>query len=107
MPDTTQLLIYIGAMALVTYLVRLLPLVLFRQKITNRFVKSFLYYVPYAVLGAMTVPAIFTSTAYVASAAVGLAVAVFFAYKEKSLLFVAVSASAAVFVAERIIEIFV
>ena len=56
------LLAYIGVMALVTYLIRLLPLVLFTQKINNVFVRSFLYYVPYAVLGAMTVPAIFTST---------------------------------------------
>lgn len=106
MPDTAQLLVYIGAMALVTYLIRLLPLVLFTKKITNRFVKSFLYYVPYAVLGAMTIPAIFTSTGYVASAVFGLAVAVLFAYMEKSLLFVAVSASVAAFAAERVIELF-
>lgn len=103
MSDFT-LLAYIGVMALVTYLIRLLPLVLFTRKISNNFLRSFLYYVPYAVLGAMTVPAIFTSTSYVAAAVLGGLTAVFFAYREKSLLFVAVAASAVVFVAERIIE---
>lgn len=102
--SNAALLAYIGVMALVTYLIRLLPLVLFTQKITNNFLRSFLYYVPYAVLGAMTVPAIFTSTGYVASAVLGGLTAVFFAYREKSLLFVAVAASAVVFVSERIIE---
>lgn len=105
MNDTAALLAYIGTMAMVTYLIRLLPLVLFTRKITNNFVRSFLYYVPYAVLGAMTVPAIFTSTGYVASAALGGLTAVYFAYREKSLLFVAVAASVVVFVAERLIEI--
>ncbi len=103
--SNAALLAYIGTMALVTYLIRLLPLVLFHKKITNIFVRSFLYYVPYAVLGAMTVPAIFTATACVPSAIVGGLTAVFFAYREKSLLFVAVAASAAVFIAERLIDI--
>ena len=103
--SNAALLAYIGVMALVTYLIRLLPLVLFTQKITNNFVRSFLYYVPYAVLGAMTVPAIFTSTSYVASAVLGGLTALYFAYREKSLLFVAVAASVVAFVTERIIEI--
>lgn len=107
MPSNGLLLAYIAVMAGVTYLVRLLPLVCFRKKITNVFVKSFLYYVPYAVLGAMTVPAIFASTSYTLSAVAGLIAAVFFAYREKSLLYVAVMASAVVFVAERLIELFV
>lgn len=107
MPGNGLLLAYIAVMAGVTYLVRLLPLVCFRKKITNVFVKSFLYYVPYAVLGAMTVPAIFASTSYTLSAVAGLIAAVFFAYREKSLLYVAVMASAVVFVAERLIELFV
>ena len=102
--SNASLLAYIGVMALVTYLIRLLPLVLFTKKITNNFLRSFLYYVPYAVLGAMTVPAIFTSTTYVTAAALGGLTAVFFAYREKSLLFVAVAASAVVFISERIIE---
>ena len=102
--SNASLLAYIGVMALVTYLIRLLPLVLFTKKITNNFLRSFLFYVPYSVLGAMTVPAIFTSTTYVAAAVLGGLTAVFFAYREKSLLFVAVAASAVVFISERIIE---
>lgn len=79
-------------MAGVTYLIRVLPLVIFKGKITNTFVKSFLYYVPYAVLGAMTFPAIIFSTGnYVASVA-GLIVACILAFKEKSLLTVAIFA---------------
>lgn len=105
MPSNGQILVYIAVMAGVTYLIRLLPLVCFRKKITNVFVKSFLYYVPYAVLGAMTVPAIFSSTGYTLSAVIGLIAAVFFAYREKSLLYVAVMASLVVFVAERLIEL--
>ncbi len=107
MPSNGLILAYVAVMAGVTYLIRMLPLVCFRKKITNVFVKSFLYYVPYAVLGAMTVPAIFSSTGYTLSAVAGLIAAVFFAYREKSLLYVAVMASAVVFVAERLIELFV
>ena len=89
---------YIAVMAGVTYLIRMLPLVAFRKKITSRFIKSFLYYVPYAVLGAMTFPAIIYSTASIPSACGGLIVALALAWKEKSLLTVALCASAAAFV---------
>ena len=89
-------------MALVTYLVRAVPFVVFRNKIKNRFFKSFLAYVPYAVLGAMTFPAIFTSTGSVISAVIGCIVAVFLAFKEKSLLTVALSACGVVLVVEII-----
>lgn len=105
MPSNSLLLAYIGVMALVTYLIRLLPLVLFRRRISNRFVQSFLYYVPYAVLGAMTVPAIFGSTSSVYSAVCGLLAAVWFAYRDKGLLFVAVAASVVVFIVERVLAI--
>lgn len=91
---------FLLVMALVTYLVRTIPFVVFRKKITNRFFKSFLAYVPYAVLGAMTFPAIFTSTGSVLSAATGCLVAVFLAFREKSLLTVALSACGAVLVVE-------
>ena len=56
-----KLLLYIAVMAGVTYLVRMLPFVIFRKKITSPFIKSVLYYMPYAVLTAMTIPAVFTS----------------------------------------------
>ena len=95
--------VYILVMAGVTYLIRMLPLVLFKKEITSPFVKSFLYYVPYACLAAMTFPAILTATAGgILSGVVGLVVALIVAYKEKSLLTVALFACAAVFIAGRI-----
>lgn len=97
--------VYILVMAGVTYLIRMLPLVLFKKEITSPFIKSFLYYVPYACLAAMTFPAILTATsAGIVSGAAALIVALIVAYKEKSLLTVAVCACAAVFIAERIME---
>ena len=80
--------IYLIIMAGVTYLIRMLPFVIFKGKITNTFIKSFLYYIPYAVLGAMTFPAIIFSTGNYSSAVAGLIVA----FREKSLLTVAVFA---------------
>ena len=100
--STGYIIAGIAVMALVTYLVRVLPIVIFRKKITNRTVKSFLYYVPYAVLSAMTFPAIFTSTGTYPSAIAGCAVAVTLAYFKKGLLTVAVGAAAAVFIVQMI-----
>ena len=62
---------YILVMAGVTYLIRVVPLVLFHKKIENRFVRSFLYYVPYACLTAMTIPDVFHSTSNLYSALTG------------------------------------
>lgn len=84
--------IYLFIMAGVTYLIRTIPFVIFKGKITNTFIKSFLYYVPYAVLGAMTFPAILFSTGNYTSAVAGLIVACILAFKEKSLLTVAIFA---------------
>ena len=95
----------IAAMALTTYLVRVIPLTLFRKPIKSLFLKSFLHYVPYACLTAMTFPAILTSTAAVISGAVALIVAVILAYRGRSLLTVSLSASAAVMVTEFLIKI--
>lgn len=97
-----KLYIYILVMAVVTYLIRMLPLAILRKEITSPFVKSFLYYVPYACLAAMTFPAILSATSNVVSGAVGFVVALILAYKEKSLLTVALFACAAVFVVERL-----
>ena len=95
--------IYILVMAAVTYLIRMLPLALSRKEITSPFIRSFLYYVPYACLAAMTFPAILIATAGgIISGAAGLIVALIAAYREKSLLTVALFACAAVFVVERI-----
>lgn len=90
---------YIAVMAGVTYFIRMLPLAAFRKKIRSRFVKSFLYYVPYAVLGAMTFPSIIYSTGSMATACAGLIVALALAWHEKSLLTVALCASAAALIA--------
>lgn len=96
---------YVLVMAAVTYLIRMLPLALAKKEITSPFIKSFLYYVPYACLAAMTFPAILSATASVISAAVGFAVALIAAYREKSLLTVALMACGAVFIVERILEV--
>ena len=96
---------YILVMAGVTYLIRMLPLVLAKKEITNVYIKSFLHYVPYACLAAMTFPAIMSSTACWISALAGFAVAVIAAYKEKSLLAVALLACATVFIVERLLQL--
>lgn len=93
-------------MALVTYLPRMLPLALFRKPIRSRFIRSFLGYVPYAVLAAITFPAIFQSTASAWSAFGGLIAAMLLAYMEKVLLTVALSATAVVLIIEQIIPLF-
>lgn len=93
---------YMGVMALTTYLIRMLPLTLFQKEIKNTYIKSFLYYVPYACLTAMTVPAIFYATSYVVSAAVGLLVAVILGWNNKSLPIVAFFSCLAVFLTELI-----
>ena len=92
--------LYIFTMALTTYLIRVLPLTIFRKPIKSRFLRSFLHYVPYACLTAMTFPAILSSTASIVSGAAALIVAVALAYKGKSLIVVAVSSSAAVLIVE-------
>lgn len=89
--------LYILVMAGVTYLIRMLPFTLFRQKIRSRFVRSFLHYIPYAVLSAMTIPAIFYSTGSLATSIAGAAVAVILAYLRQPLIVVALAAAAAAF----------
>lgn len=93
---------YIAAMAITTYLIRMLPLTFFRKPIKSRFFRSFLHYVPYACLTAMTFPSILSSTASIVSGAAALAVAIFLAYRGKSLIVVALASSVAVFVVERL-----
>lgn len=95
--------IYLIVMAGITYLIRMLPLVLIKRKIKNRFLISFLYYIPYTVLAVMTVPAIFYSTSSPISACIGFAVAIVLALCKRSLLTVAAFSSVAVFCTEWII----
>ncbi|MDD3192558.1 MAG: AzlD domain-containing protein [Oscillospiraceae bacterium] len=101
--DMIRVLLSVAIMAGVTYFLRMLPLTVFRKKIENNFVRSFLAYVPYAVLAAMTIPDIFFSTSSLLSAALGLAAAVLLSYWGKSLLIVALGAVAVVFVVERLL----
>lgn len=98
--NTPYIIAAIFIMAGVTYLVRMLPLILFRKEIRNPWVKSFLYYVPYGVLAAMTIPEILYSTRTIWSAAGGLVCALILAYNKRSLLTVALGAVAVVFVLE-------
>ena len=94
--------IYIIVMALVTYLIRMLPLTLIRKEIKNRFIKSFLYYVPYVTLAVMVYPAILSSTGSTYSALVGFVVALIAGYFGKSLITVSLLACISVFLFELI-----
>ena len=96
---------YLLVMAGVTYLIRMIPLVLVKKKIKNKFVLSFLYYMPYAVLSVMTFPAIFYSTDSVISAGIGTVVALFLAYMKRSMVTVAAASCLAVFLTEYIMRI--
>ena len=98
-----KFLIYLIVTAGTTYLVRMLPLVLMTGKITNRFLLSFLHYIPYAVLSVMTIPAIFSATGDLRTAAAGFVVAMVLAWKGRSLLTVAAAACAAVLLTELIL----
>lgn len=96
--------LYILVMAVTTYLVRALPLTLFKKPIRSRFVRSFLHYVPVACLTAMTFPAILYGTEHIVSGAAALIIAVVLALKGKSLLIVAASSCAAVFIVEQFLR---
>ena len=97
-------LIYLIIMAGSTYLIRAIPFAAIKNKIENRFLSSFLYYIPYAVLTAMTIPAIFTATNSVISATAGLIVAIILAVKNRSLTTVALAACFTVYLTELIIS---
>ena len=98
-----KIYLYILVMAVTTYLIRALPLTLFTKPIKSRFLRSFLHYVPVACLTAMTFPAILNATGSIISGAVGLAVAVILALKDKGLVLVAAASCAAVFLTEQLL----
>lgn len=100
-----RFLLYLAVMAGVTYLVRMLPMVLIKKEIKNTFILAFLKYIPYAVLAVMTIPAVFFATSSVVSAVVGVVVAVILAYFEKSLLTVAFCSCLGVFLTEWIMSL--
>ena len=92
--------IYIIVMALVSYTIRILPLTLIRKPTNNRFIQSFLYYVPYVTLAVMTLPAIVEATQSPAAGAVALVVGILAAWFGASLFQVSVACCAVVFVIE-------
>ena len=95
-----NLYLYILVLAVVTYLIRMLPLTLIRREIKNVTLRSFLYYVPYVTLAVMTFPAILEATESVWSALAGFLTAVVLAYRGGSLFQVSIAACAAVFILE-------
>lgn len=98
MKITLEICLYILVMAGVTYLIRMTPFVLFRRKIRSRLFKSILFYMPYAVLSAMVIPSVFSSTDSVITAVAGLVAAIVLAFFNRSLITVALGASAAAFI---------
>lgn len=95
--------IYLAIMAISTYLLRAVPFALMRKKITNPFLQAFLQYIPYAVLTAMTFPAVLTATGNIAAGVAGLAAAILFALWKKGLTTVAIAACAAVYLTELLL----
>lgn len=89
-----KILISIAIMAGITYLIRVLPVTVFHKEIKSDFIQSFLYYVPYAVLAALTFPAIFYATGNELTSLVGTAVSLILAYFDLGLVVVAVGAVA-------------
>lgn len=101
--NKNSFLVYLIVMAGITYLIRMIPLVLIKKKIQNKFVLSFLHYIPYTVLSVMTIPAIFYSTSSTLSAATGFIIAVIFSLFDKGLLQVAAFSCIAVYIVELFI----
>ncbi len=95
--------LYIAIVALVTYLIRVLPLTLIRREIKNQFLRSFLYYVPYVTLAAMTFPAIIHATGSVWSGLAALVVGVLVAWFSGNLFLVAASGCVVVFLVELLL----
>ena len=97
--------VYILTMAVTTYLIRAIPLTLLKKPIRSRFLRSFLHYVPVACLTAMTFPAILYDTTYILSGVAALVIAIWLAFRGKSLIVVSLASCAAVFISERIIAL--
>lgn len=98
--------IYIAAMAITTYLIRILPMTIFRKPIKSRFLRSFLHYVPYACLTSMAFPSVLTSAGSLAAAICALAVAITLSWRGKSLVVVALSSSAVVYLVNLVLTLF-
>ena len=105
MTISLPIILYILVMAGVTYLIRSTPFVLFRRRIRSRYLQSVLHYLPYCVLSAMTLPAVLTSTGSMLTATAGFLAAVVLALLHRSLLTVALGASAAAYLVGVLISI--
>jgi branched-subunit amino acid transport protein len=103
--NNEKFLVYLLVMAGVTYLVRAIPMVLIKKKITNKFILSFLHYIPYTVLSVMTVPACFYATGNTTSAIVGFIIAVIAAFFERTLIQVAALSCVGVLITEIIMSL--
>lgn len=99
-------LIYLAILAGSTYLIRAVPFALLKRKITNRYARSFLYYIPFAVLSTMTLPAAVYATGNVISGAAGLLVGALFAYGKKGLTAVAIASCVTALVTEGLLHLF-
>ena len=102
--NNTQYFIYLLLSAGSTYLIRAIPFNLIKKKITNKYINSFLHYIPYTVLAAMTFPSALFVTGNIITASIGLLVALILALKKCSLTVVAIFSCVAVFIAELIIR---
>ena len=100
-----SIVVYVAVMAVTTYLIRVIPFAAVRGKIKSRFINSVLYYIPYAVLAAMTFPAVFYATGDVITSSVGTVIALLLAYFELPLIVVALASSAGAFLSSFIIGI--
>lgn len=104
--DVWTMLLMIFVMAGVTYLIRMIPFTFFRKKIKSRYLRSLLFYIPYAVLSAMTFPFIFYCTGNVITATVGTVAALIASLSKRSLIVVAVCACVAVLITEYAFVLF-
>ena len=95
--------VYVLVMAGVTYLIRVLPLLFVRHKIKNRFIRSFLYYVPYAVLAAMTFPTILFAPDHLISGILAAVVCTLLAFFKRGLVTVALGGASTVLICELLI----
>ena len=103
--DNKLFFTYLIIMAGVTYITRAVPFALISKKIENRFIKSFLHYIPYTVLTVMTIPGVLYETGSMLSAAVGAIMAVVVAIKSKNLLLTAITACGCVYIVETVVAL--
>ncbi len=99
----TNIYFYILVAAIVSTLIRVAPVTIFRKPIKNRFIKSFLYYVPYVTLAVMTFPAIIEATQSKLAGILALIVGIIAAWFNQSLFRVALICCAVVFIVEMIV----